>query len=310
MSLVLSIIFVVIFCNTGNMRASANGEIVKEVLEEYMKSTGSERKRLEKEIIKIIANDIEFTDDIEGITLKTVMGDVSGDENKDAVFVLRLSPKNTVIVVYEAVDTKYKYSSIVDNFFEVKALQIMPLKKEEKSLIIVREYADQMLGAFETGTFLRIYHWQEEGFELVLNVVEDSRAYWNEMWDKENTSKEKYWLSILSLGEVVWKNGEYPVVELTSEQKYLKSVETNKVDIPGDFSTQKERVINQKYYWSEKWQHFIIREAKEKSTGEKIAILENKADSPFDLIEKQESYRIKRKDGTILLIKKEEILEI
>lgn len=310
MSLVLSIIFVVIFCNTGNMRASGNGEIVKEVLEEYMKSTGSERKRLEKEIIKIIANDIEFTDDIEGITLKTVMGDVSGDENKDAVFVLRLSPKNTVIVVYEAVDNKYKYLSVVDNFFEVKALQIMPLKKGEKSLIIVREYADQMLGAFETGTFLRIYHWQEEDFELVLNVVEDSRAYWNEMWDKENTSKEKYWLSILSLGEVVWKNGEYPVVELTSEQKYLKSIESNKVDIPGDFSTQKERVINQKYYWSEEWQHFIIKEAKEKSTGEKIAILENKADSPFDLIEEQESYRIKRKDGTILLIKKEEILEI
>jgi len=308
MTIILSIVFVIFLCNASGIKISNNKEIDSLILKQYMNSKGNERKDLEREIIKNIAELENITGNLDGITLKAVLGDVAGDENKDVIFIMKVSPKNTIVVVYEAVEDKYKYLGTVDNFFEVEALQIMPVKSGEKSLIIVREYADQMLGAYETNTFLRIYHWQNNKFELVLNLIEDTKAYWNEMWDNINDGKNKYWLSIKSSGEAVWKESEYPVVEIAEKQQYLKSEQYNSIDIPYSFKIEKQREINQKYYWSQKWQHFIMEEAKEKSTGEELAVLEDMGNNPFGLIWQNNTYRVKKKDGTIFFIEKGDVI--
>ena len=72
-----------------------------------------------------------------------------------------------------------------------------------------------------------------------------------------------------------------------------------------------ERVVPEKIVWSNDWQRFIIKEGTEKSTGQKVAILEDLDNSPYALYEGYlnvgDRYRILREDGSQDIVLKSQI---
>lgn len=303
---------VITLCNAVSINVGNKDELSSDILNQYKNSSGSENEKLKTKIIQNIFNTIGKSEQmplIETTQLTIVYGDVVGDKQDDAIFTIRMGSKNTIVVVYEKTDDKYKYLSIVGNFFEIKAIQIMAIGKDDKKLIILREYADQMLGAFETATFLRAYRWDNNSFQLVLNVLENYKTYWNELWDNNKPKDESYWLLVKQESESTWKSIKNPSVYVKHNQSYQKSNEANIVNIPDDknFNVIKNRQLFQLYYWSDKWKHFIINEGTDLKTGEKVAILEDMSQEAFTLVNDNKRYRIKHSDGTIEFTEKNSI---
>lgn len=306
MTIILTATLMLILCSAGNIQTKR--ELNSNILNQYENINTIEDNNLKTKIIENIFNNIgraERTPIAETTILTVMYGDVIGDKQEDAIFIVKMNSKNTIVAVYEKNNDTYKYSALVDDFFDIKAIQVVPIENQ-KNIILIREHADQMLGAYEDSIFLRAYKWDNSKFQLVLNVLENYKAYWNELWDNNKAKEEAHWLVIKQNVKVNWKNNKYNTLYVKQKQMYEQSNQTNIVDIPieTDFQSIKQRDILQIYYWNSQWQHFILGEGKEIKSGKKVAILEDMSQSAFSLFQSNEKYRVKYSDGTIGFIEK------
>lgn len=314
MALILSFTFILILCCASNINANNSGTISEQTLKEYENSTGTEKRNLETQIIETILNDVGRSEDISlapTSELDITYGDVVGDNQQDIIFTVKIGPRISFVVVYEKVGDEYKFKALVDNFYEIQDIQVVPLSQNEKYIIMIRERVNQMVGAYEDAIFLRAYKWNETDnkFSLVLSIQENYKSYWNELWDNEKPKEESHWLSIKQQGKTTRQNNNYNTIYLKANQQFQQSNETNKLDRPEDseFKTTKQRDITQAYTWNDKWQHYILGEGTEIHTGEKIAILQDLEQEPFNLYEEDKRYRIKHENGKIEFVDKNTI---
>ncbi|NLK98117.1 MAG: hypothetical protein GX272_08585 [Epulopiscium sp.] len=268
-----------------------------------------------KKILEVVLENTGYTqlkDKLDQIDLKIHTGDLLGDKRKELILTVALEPKKSIIAVYQQEDGEYKYVGLMDTFFDIIGLQTIPMDKKGKDIVIVREYVDQMLGAFEKGTFIRGYIWNNNQFQMVLSIIEEYQGYWNEMWDQPPKTNPK-WLRVTDKTDIQWENGPYPVLRTLEHQAYAKSKITNSVNMPkgSDFEIVASRDVPQVYYWSEKYQHFVLNEGKDIKTGETVAIIEDLSLNPFQLAGFElNQYRIKRQDGKIEIVPKNQITDI
>ena len=227
--------------------------------------------------------------------------------------------KNTDLAVYtkDKEGDGYTYVSDVGEFFDVKDVFFLPLSSDGTNIMIVREYANQNIGAYERSSFLKGYIWDDknETFQNVLNIPEGIEVTWNGSWD---TSGEERWQKIEERSEFVF-NENYendPTLKFTQYQAYKISESTDKDNIPDEstFHTAKNRVINQTYYWSDDWSRFILSEKKDKATGEKVAVIEDFSASPYVLVEEYKNMAnnvtIQRPNGTIEIVPSNTLWEL
>lgn len=268
-----------------------------------------------KKILEVVLENTGYTqlkDKLDQIDLKIHTGDLLGDKRKELILTVALEPKKSIIAVYQQEDGEYKYVGLMDTFFDIIGLQTIPMDKKGKDIVIVREYVDQMLGAFEKGTFIRGYIWNNNQFQMVLSIIEEYQGYWNEMWDQPPKTNPK-WLRVTDKTDIQWENGPYPVLRTLEHQAYAKSKITNSVNMPkgSDFEIVASKDVPQVYYWSEKYQHFVLNEGKDIKTGETVAIIEDLSLNPFQLAGFElNQYRIKRQDGKIEIVPKNQITDI
>lgn len=284
--------------------------ISQEELNNYKNSTGIKKRELETNIIEnIITNLLRFEDIplASSSDLRIVYGNVTGDAQKDAIFIVRIGPKNTIVVVYEKIDSIYKFKGLVNNFMEIKDVKTAKVTGNTEEIIMLLERTDQMIGAFEDSTVLRAYRWNSDKFEQILEAQKDYKSYWNELFDNKKPKDESHWLKIEQLANT--DNDDNEKIHFKINQKYQRSKQTNSVNIPKeeDFEILNERNFSKLYYWNNKWKHYILGEGVEIYTGLIVAILEDLEQQPFSLIEGDERYRIKRLDGEISTVDKNTI---
>ncbi|WP_058484870.1 hypothetical protein [Defluviitalea phaphyphila] len=294
-------------------KVEANREINPLWIKEFMSSEDNIESK--NNILQIVLEDIKYNtweNKINEIKLNINESNILGNDEKELILTIFLEPKKSIIVVYKKDNNSYKYVGIVDKFFDIQGVQTIPIDKKNRDIIVVREFVDQMLGAFEQGTYIRAYIWEDEKFEMVLSVIEDYSAYWNEMWDKEQKIDPR-WLRIMDKASIQWENGPYPVLKILENQSYAKSTIINSKNMPkeDEYEVISSREVLQEYYWSDKYNHFILSEGKNVKTGETIAIIEDLSLSPFELAGfKLEQYRIKTQDGKIEIVPKNQIIDI
>lgn len=284
--------------------------ISQEELNNYKNSTGIKKRELETNIIEnIITNLLRFEDIplASSSDLRIVYGNVTGDTQKDAIFIVRIGPKNTIVVVYEKIDSIYKFKGLVNNFMEIKDVKTAKVTGNTEEIIMLLERTDQMIGAFEDSTVLRAYRWNSDKFEQILEAQKDYKSYWNELFDNKKPKDKSHWLKIEQLANT--DNDDNEKIHFKINQKYQRSKQTNSVNIPKeeDFEILNERNFSKLYYWNNKWKHYILGEGVEIYTGLIVAILEDLEQQPFSLIEGDERYRIKRLDGEISTVDKNTI---
>ncbi len=294
--------------------------VVEQITSDMLQDPNSDKNK--QDIARIVLNDTgrdtAFSPD-EVVEIKVYQGDLLGNGQQQAVIAVSFGLKNTVLAVYtnDKNTGNYTYIDDVGDFFDVRDVLFLPLSTPGTNIMIVREYANQNIGAYERSSFLKGYIWDDKNqmFQNVLSVPEGIEVTWNGSWD---TSGEERWQKIEERSEFVF-NENYendPTLKFTQYQAYKISESTDKDNIPDEstFHTAKNRVINQTYYWSDDWSRFILSEKKDKATGEKVAVIEDFSASPYVLVEEyknmENNVTIQRPNGTIEIVPSNTLWEL
>lgn len=247
--------------------------------------------------------------DLEDVTVY-FGGAVTGNE-EDVLVSLSFGPKNTVIAAYTPDGNVYEYVGDLGNFYGVRSIRFVPSPELGKDIVIVRENVDQSLGSFEQTDVLRGYVYENNGFRDVLNTPQKIESSWNNIWNQSDIREESLWRRVTENTESNWSTEENPQLTITRYQDYLESSDKEEGQVPQDdtFDKKQSRVVVERFYWSEEWGRFILREAVEKATGEKVAIIEDLSASPYLLagLADDKDYGIIRKDGLLDYVKEEEL---
>ncbi|MDR1560705.1 MAG: hypothetical protein LBS84_13645, partial [Clostridiales bacterium] len=229
---------------------------------------------------------------------------------KDAVIVARDGNGKTVVALYEKYNGNYLYTAMVDTFDEMRDLQILPLREQGGSLIVVRDHSANTL---EDITHIRAYAWDEGNFQNVLNITENYKGFYNELWDENKPANQSNWIRLYERSDIIWENSDAPVVHVLLHQNYGLSGSAGLRERPDetDFNIIRNRDIVEDYVWSGKWMHFILFEGTDRENGEPVAVIHDLSGSPFGLIGQFNKaggkYRVKYLDGTIEIVVKERI---
>jgi len=238
----------------------------------------------------------------ENTSVSISLGRIRGRQ-KDAVITLRCRSGKSVVALYEKRNGNYVYFSTVDKFADLRDIQIMPLREQGGSLIVVRERSG--FGILEEITSISAYVWDNGQFAKVLNINENYKAYYNEPWDD--------WIRVSERSDIIWENSDSPVVRVLMHQNYAIGKSTNRKEHPdeSEFEIIQSRTIMEEYVWSGEWMHFILFEGLDLQNGEPVAVIGDLSESPLGLVEqfneKTGKYRIKNLDGIIEIVEKERI---
>lgn len=246
-------------------------------------------------------------------------GNVANDEEKEAVIVVKVTPKNTVVAVYSPKDGEYEYLGQIGEFYDVKNVEFMPIDSIKRSLPLITEQSNQNLGAYENSKYIRGFNYIDGTFRRVLNIPESIIANWNYLWDNtdaQNENAQSNWNRITQTSDVKYTDGKNPSISLTQYQRHLVSSDKENKNVPPDdtYSVVSERVVPETFYWSDEWGSFILREMKENTSGEKVAVTEDLGSSAYALLEdygdNKDKVRILRKDGTSDIVYRNTLSEL
>lgn len=242
------------------------------------------------------------TEDIQDISI--YRGNIDGEDGEDIVVSIEFGPTDTLVAAYQNTGDGYEYLGTVGTFFTVEDIALAPTRNVGKDFIIIREHANQRIGAFEDSTLIRGYVWKDGAFDEILKLPEAINTQWNRAWDSNDPNAPSQWERIRMFSDITFVGPEEPTIQLIEYQSHDTSRDTESLNVPADdtYFTVKERVVTQAFRWSEEWQRYILFEMIENSTGEKVAVLQDESASPYALLPEyaqyENLYQIIRKDGT------------
>lgn len=243
-------------------------------------------------------------------------GDLLGDNKNELVVTIEFGPKNSIVAVYEPNGNNYQYVGNVGEFFYIRNIDFMPLESLGKEALIIREYANQDIGAFEQSSFIRGYIWDNGVFHEILHVPEGIESDWNRLWDGTTKNGESEWNRIEQRSDITYTGNGNPVLDILHYQAHRISTDTASKDLPNPstYNTIKNRVVAETYRWNKDWNHFILSEKIDNRTGETVAVIEDFATSPYALLEEYgalvNKVRIERKNGETEIVEKDTLSDI
>lgn len=295
------------FCFAGTIYGiSTSANITQRELESP--NTKANRESIAQKILRDTGNTDRF-EPADATNIIIAYGDVLGDETNEAVINLELGSKNSIVSVYERDGNEYKYAGNLGDFFYIRTIEFLPIENN-KEIILLREYANQNIGAFERSSFIIGYLWDGNRFREVLNIPEGIEAVWNDLWDNSTQDGNSRWNKIEQRTDIEFSRNGNPILNLNHYQAHRVTDERISTDVPdnNDYDTVSNRVVSETYYWNPEWNLFILSEMQDNRTGERVAVIEDLASSPYALLSDYgdiaNRVRIERKDGTIETVDK------
>ena len=270
-------------------------------------------------VSEILVKDMEKgkdvnTKDIQSITV--TYGNVDGKNNDNIIIVGNYGSNFALVGVYQKANGGYVFLDDIGAFFNVEDINTVNLKNLGKDAVFIKEYSQQNSGAFEQMTFLRGYLLADDGFKLIYSMPEQVNVDWNKYNDSDEEDGESQWNRVIQSSKTKLENGNYPAIKAQRNQSYLKSSDTNSKNIPADstFYEVAKKDVSESYYWSDRWEKFIICEKIDITTGEKVAVIEDWRNLPYSIVQEFEIYsnkvRIVRNNGTTDIVQRDTLREV
>ncbi len=264
-------------------------------------SSPNEAQNMDSIVKKVLESTGEQYDAADAQRVTVYFGSVFAQGDEDVIVSVDFGKNNTVIAAYTPNGEVYEYVDNVGRFGGVSNILFVPVDSLGKDVVIIQESTDQRIGTFEENELLRGFVYEEgEGFRSVLQTPESLTAIWNDIWNTPGIQDEANWRRVQEDANWEWVAG--PALEISRLQSYQVAEDMSPQDgvpLDSDYKTEEERVITNRFFWSDEWQTFILGEAIETATGETVAVLERFRDSPYGLAGFEENKsRILRKDGS------------
>lgn len=247
-----------------------------------------EQAEVQKEIAEQVLSDIKKADLFDLNDLQDVrVYFVDTNDGERVVVLLDLGQENNIVAVYTEEGNVYEYVAELDLFYQVNDIQFLPIATQEKNAIIVNEYINQGLGAYEFSELIRGYVLESGMYRQVLNVEGDVDSFWNRKWDNPDSIEPYQWEQVHQSVSSTWDTDGKgnPILFLEKQQSLWEARENENNTVPPKekFTKTSGRTIKETYFWSDDWNRFILGEAIEKSSQEVVAIIEIRDNSPYAL---------------------------
>lgn len=252
--------------------------------------------------------------------VKLYSGNILGEGKSDLLVTAKFGPTITLAGVYTPTENGYVFVDDIGPFATITDVELKPNDVFKRDLVVIREFSNQNIGAFEEALLFRGYLYNEKTgkFDEIFKVPESQKANWNKLWDSPDPTGKSLWERVVGYVDVetLFNDSGPDTIRVKQHQEYLVSADTASKSVPGDrtYSVIKERDFIRDYTWSNKWRRFIIGEAKDKRNGEIVAILEDYGDSAYALVPEYESfnylYKILRPNGMEEVVSKNNVLQL
>ncbi|MTI70511.1 MAG: hypothetical protein FH751_09705 [Firmicutes bacterium] len=286
-------------------------QITKQLINNYFSEDPSLKKEAENIIKEYVLKDLGYEnwlDYIKYINITIYPVDFSNNNNKDLIIALNISKDIGVIGFYTAIDDYYIYNNKIENLVEIKNVNTIVDKQNNRIFIITEEFLDERVGAYLTDIFIRVHTNIDKDFKEVFRVSKEYETYFNESWlDPSIESPKWYKLTENNLIDYLITEDNKFVFNVS---KSLNKFESKKpsVEIPKDFTLIETKNYDIKYTWMDKYNYFILSEGIIKSTQEKVGIIEDSRLNVESLLNfSNEYFKIIDKNGKIRIIKPDNI---
>lgn len=238
------------------------------------------------EIIENVLRDTNRSDEFnlnEVTAFSVFYGDITENLESDVVIAIEFN-NTTLVTVYSRQGDNYVYEADLGLFYEIDGVEFRYIENLSKSAVFLRERIDQSLGGFETNEFIRGYAFSDGNVIPIISIPADIESYWNEGFPGIG-SNEDIWTKVTQESSINWVSGIDPEIIFTKNQNVATAEGSNTDAITdlGEFEISDNRIIQERYVWSDKWQRFILYERTYNLTGANVAVLEDLSTLPYVL---------------------------
>lgn len=211
-----------------------------------------------------------------------LLQDLFSDAEPEVIFSFALPPERGMLVVLQKKNDHYFLASYRTDLLPVTKLEKLPLEFDFP-VFITREDHQEHLGAFCETTVLTLWKWHDNRLREVFTENIYWEINWLNTWENAQASPAKWFKLNQSLQVTCGKNGEKTRLLVEGSQEYAEAPakQTTALPAPYEFKTIRTRQVQQEYFWSEDWQHFILRTGRYLPAGahepQEVAVLKDLA---------------------------------
>lgn len=298
------------FKNLDNSSFS-NNNINGKIIEDYYSENNNLKNAAIKKLKEIALKDMAYENWNNYIDLIELKISEKNFNNKDILFIiLNLSKDNSVIGIYEKNNDNYKYINRIENLVNVKNIEVLKDKKNNRDFLLTYEYLDERFGAYFYDYYIRAFTNIDNKYKEVLRQSLDYEAFIKSKWLDSNGIKD-FWYKIqekASFTSQLYESGTLGLDFNVILSKYI-SDENDSNEIPENFNLVEKKEVKIDYRWSEEFKYFLQGFAKLKSNSEIVGIILDSDKTSESLLNIKDRYfKIIDSNGKIKYVDKDELI--
>jgi len=268
--------------------SSPTYKINKSLIETLYKNDDITNDDIENQVIKSVLDIIEYhkwNEFLDYIDMNIYYSNLIPNSSKQLILSLNLSKDSGVAVIFDEVDDNYIFRSKIENLAPIENIQLIKHPTENKDFIAIYQIIDESLGAFFRENFVQIYKYTEEDFNLVWEKTLFYEEIFNEKWINVE-SRDTDWTMVIEETEIDFNfTNSIEINTITSLKKY--EAQSKATPHKNDFLLKEEKSYTRPYYWSDKYNTFVLGEVTKDVFISNVAILddmENRQEWLFGII--------------------------
>lgn len=278
---VLFFVTYIFFQSTKNVTTfkrytSPTYKINKSLIEKLYENDNILEDDIEKQIIKSVLDMIEYdkwNEFLDYIDMNIYFANLSHNPSEQLILSLNLSKDSGVVVIFDRIEDKYIFNSKIENLAPIENIKSIKHPVENIDFLAIYQIIDESLGAFFREQFVQVYKYAESDFNPVWRKTLFYEEVFNESWVNLESS-ETDWTMVIEETEIDFDFADSAQINtITSFKKY----EAQSEDAPpkGDFFLKDEKSYTRSYYWSNKYNTFILGELTKDVFISNVAILDD-----------------------------------
>ncbi|QEK12391.1 hypothetical protein FQB35_08380 [Crassaminicella thermophila] len=251
-------------------------KISNELLKNYLSDDQNLRKEASKSIILTTLKNLNYEQWIEYIdyiNLLLFKSNVLPSNNDELIVALNLSKDLAVVAIYTPINGEYVFTSKIENLLPIQNIRFLQAPGLDYNFIITDQLLDEKLGAFFLEEFIEIFLYLDEDFKSVWKKTKYKDEIYNASWLNPKAPNNE-WIKIIENNDIKFKKNNTVNIDVFINRQKFKAFKKI-FPIDEDFKLEKEIIAHENYYWSPKYERFIMNEGIIKNSTTPIAIIDD-----------------------------------
>lgn len=287
----------------------------KKLVDNYFSEDDNIKESTKNSIKKIVLKDLEYENWLnymEFIDINLYPFDIIYDNAEDLIISINLSKDQGVIGIYRQYEDRYILANKIKDLTKINNISAIRVEPSKKAFIVTNEILDEMVGAYFTDNYMRVFSEINGNFVEVFRQSVDYSAYYFEKWsDSEIPNPKWYKVTENSVVDNITVERNNIIINVAKTLSKYEALNSSNSSIPSDFKLIEKDSYDVKLVWSDLYSSFIMSEGKIISQNVDVGILEDTTQTVDYLLNLTgKYYKVIDKNERILYVNSDDIMII